>query len=99
MATTTNAIVSQLTCTACSGELLPRTENGIVVSVCAKCDAVHGVFANRLSVGWIVDLRFAGHEPEPEALRFFDVEWDENGERRRSHGWMDRGSRRVVQFG
>lgn len=98
-------------CVACSAPLLSRApalelDNlsvelpDVVVGTCSRCDGLHVEAETVEQVALFVGLRSPMLEDAAhESLRYFDVTWFENGQGRRSHGWMERQSRRVVQFG
>lgn len=83
-----------MTCSACSGRLVPVTfDGGVQVERCVSCDGLHGT-VTRAQAQVLVGLDRPMQSNSDEA-RYFDLTVAGD----RVHGWYDTTTRRVVQYG
>lgn len=82
-------------CPACSGQGVPEgTYPGLYT--CSQCGGIFGELPSWDAASKYIDIQDTlGVESSPEDLRYFD--FFINGER--THGWYDRKTKRVVQWG
>jgi len=99
---TTKTATQTTTCPACSGASAPSAGHPFVLS-CTSCGAV---YTDRgVAIGVSVARQFvAVAEPMlanagAAGQRFFDFVLVTDAGRQRIHGWADRATRRVVQWG
>ena len=85
-----------MTCSACSGTLVPMS---VSVMTCEICAGVHATLY-RGDVGSLVNLDQMQVNADSQNMRYFDFKiLNGDGSVNRVHGWFDRTTKNVVQFG
>jgi hypothetical protein len=69
------------------------------VRVCRECGAYYGSVDSWDAVLRVVDVRRWSHDTPAARQVYFDLDVDLPGGRDRTHGWMDRRTRLLVQLG
>ena len=86
-------------CRACNGPLvaIPTATPGTQLARCQSCEGLHGRFQRRRdALQWVNLDRMT---ERADRTLYFDLEYPDGAERRRTHGWYNPDSLEVVQFG